>query len=219
MASAKTRTAVFISGRGSNLAALIAAADSADFPAEIALVLSDRADAKGLDLAREHGIPISAIDKASCSTKAEMETAFDAALRDAGIELICLAGFMRILSASFVESWRDRILNIHPSLLPLFPGLKTHERALEAGVRIHGATVHFVRAEMDAGPIVAQGAVPVLDGDTPENLADRVLGIEHRIYPLALDLVASGRAKVQGERVIVEGTIMTPDAALLSPPD
>ncbi len=219
MAKAKTRTAVLISGRGSNLAALIAAADNADFPAEIALVLSDRADAKGLDLAREHGIPIAAIDKARCGTKAEIEMQFDTALRDAGIELICLAGFMRILSAHFVESWRDRILNIHPSLLPLFPGLKTHERALEAGVRIHGATVHFVRAEMDAGPIVAQGAVPVLDGDTPEHLADRVLGIEHRIYPLALDLVASGRAKVQGERVIIDSTTMAPDAALLSPPD
>ncbi len=219
MAEARTRTAVLISGRGSNLAVLIAAAADAQFPAEIAFVLSDRADAKGLGLARDHGIPTAVIDKATHGTKAEMEAAFDAALRDAGTELICLAGFMRILSAPFVDSWRDRILNIHPSLLPLFPGLKTHERALEAGVRIHGATVHFVRAEMDAGPIVTQGAVPVLDDDTPDTLADRVLGVEHRIFPLALDLVASGRASVKGERVIIDGAAMAPDAALLSPPD
>ena len=126
-----------------------------------------------------------------------MEATLDAALREAGIEIICLAGFMRLLSADFVAGWRDRILNIHPSLLPLFPGLHTHERALAAGVKLHGATVHFVRAEIDAGPIVAQGAVPVLAGDTPETLAARVLTVEHRLYPLALRLVASGRAKVR----------------------
>jgi phosphoribosylglycinamide formyltransferase-1 len=148
-----------------------------------------------------------------------MEKQFQAALHDAGIELICLAGFMRMLSAGFVAAWRDRMLNIHPSLLPLFPGLDTHERALAAGVKIHGATVHFVRFEMDSGPIVAQAAVPVLAGDTPETLAERVLGVEHGIYPLALALVASGRAKVKGQIVETEGAGTVPGAALLSPPD
>jgi phosphoribosylglycinamide formyltransferase-1 len=219
MADAKKRTAVMISGRGSNLAALIEAAKNGRYPAEIALVLSNHGDAQGLSHAREHGIPIAAVDEARCETKAEMEMEFDAALRDQNIELICLAGFMKVLSRRFVESWQDRILNIHPSLLPLFPGLKTHERALEAGVRIHGATVHFVRPETDAGPIVTQGAVPVLADDTPEKLGQRVLRIEHRIYPLALQLVASGRAQVNGSVVAIEGAPVTPGAALLSPPD
>ncbi len=216
MPDARTRTAVLISGRGSNLGALIAAATKVDYPAEIALVLADRASAEGLMRARERGIP-TAVVEAQRPARAEMETRIDAALRDARIELVCLAGFMRILSADFVDAWRARILNIHPSLLPLFPGLHTHERALQAGVRIHGATVHFVRAELDAGPIVAQGAVPVLSSDTPETLAARVLRIEHRIYPLALALVASGRAKIQGDVVAIEGTVVTPEAALLSP--
>lgn len=219
MPEAKKRTAVMVSGRGSNLAALIQAAAHASYPAEIALVLSNRVGAQGLKHAREHGIPIAVVDQEQCETKAEMEMQFDAALRDADIELICLAGFMRLLSARFVESWRDRILNIHPSLLPLFPGLDTHERALAAGVRIHGATVHFVRAEVDAGPIVTQGAVPVLAGDTPEKLSQRVLRVEHRIYPLALQLVASGKARVKGGIVEIDGAAVTPGAALLSPPD
>jgi phosphoribosylglycinamide formyltransferase-1 len=219
MPDAKKRTAVMISGRGSNLAALIAAAAHASYPAEIALVLSNRTEAQGLMHAREHGIPIAAVDQRQCDSKAEMEMQFDAALRDADIELICLAGFMRLLSARFVGFWQDRILNIHPSLLPLFPGLDTHERALAAGMRIHGATVHFVRAEVDAGPIITQGAVPVLQGDTPEKLGQRVLRVEHRIYPLALQLVASGKAKVKGGIVEIDGAAVTPGAALLSPPD
>jgi phosphoribosylglycinamide formyltransferase-1 len=219
MPEAKKRTAVLISGRGSNLAALVAAARNADYPAEIALVLSNRVDAQGLMHAREHGIAVAVVDEGQCETKAEMEMQFDAALRDAEIELICLAGFMRVLSARFVESWHDRILNIHPSLLPLFPGLKTHEQALRAGVRIHGATVHFVRARTDVGPIVVQGAVPVLADDGPEKLAARVLRIEHRIYPLALALVASGKARVKGDVVVTDGTAIVPGAALLSPPD
>jgi phosphoribosylglycinamide formyltransferase-1 len=146
-----------------------------------------------------------------------MEEEFQSALSDAGIELICLAGFMRMLSAGFVEAWRDRMLNIHPSLLPLFPGLDTHARALAAGVKLHGATVHFVRFEMDSGPIIAQGAVPVLAGDTPERLAARVLTVEHRIYPLALALVASGRAKVKDGVVEIDGAPGMPGPALLSP--
>jgi phosphoribosylglycinamide formyltransferase-1 len=215
MPEAKKRTAVLISGRGSNLSALIAAARQADYPAEIALVLSNRADATGLAYARDANIPVAVAE----GKRTEMEKQFQAALHDAGIELICLAGFMRMLSAGFVEAWRDRMLNIHPSLLPLFPGLDTHERALAAGVKIHGATVHFVRFEMDSGPIVAQGAVPVLADDTPETLAERVLAVEHRIYPLALALVASGRAKVKGQIVETEGAGTAPGAALLSPPD
>jgi len=200
------------------MSALIDAAAEPDYPARIALVLSNRADAKGLTIARERGIATVVADKAECPSKAEMEARFDVALREAEIEIICLAGFMRILSAAFVERWRDRILNIHPSLLPLFPGLHTHERALEAGVKLHGATVHVVRAELDAGPIVAQGAVPVFWGDTPETLAARVLTVEHRIYPLALKLIASGRAKVTGDVVEIDGAAVDPNATLLSPP-
>jgi len=218
-ADRRRRTAVLISGRGSNLAALIAAAKAPRFPAEIALVLSDNADAPGLARAREAGIPTAAVERRQFKTKADFEARLDAALRAAGIELICLAGFMRLLSETFVADWADRILNVHPSLLPLFPGLDTHGRALGAGVRLHGATVHFVRAEVDSGPIVAQGAVSVLPGDTPETLAQRVLEVEHRIYPLALRLVASGRARVVGNRVEIEGEKPAAGAALLSPSD
>jgi phosphoribosylglycinamide formyltransferase 1 len=219
MAEAKRRTAVLISGRGSNLAALIAAAAAERYPAEIALVASDNPNAPGLAYTRRAGIATATVDRSSFGTKAAFETELDDALRQAGVELICLAGFMRLLSERFVEAWRDKILNIHPSLLPLFPGIDTHARALAAGVRVHGASVHFVRAEMDSGPIVVQGAVPVLPGDTPETLAARVLEVEHRIYPLALKLVAGGRASVIGERVVIEGERTAPEAALLSPSD
>jgi phosphoribosylglycinamide formyltransferase-1 len=194
---ARKRVAVLISGRGSNLAALIAASRAEDYPAEIALVISNRADAGGLQHASEHGVPAAVVDDRDDGTKAGFEARIDAALRDARIDLICLAGFMRILSPAFVEAWRGRILNIHPSLLPLFPGLDTHRRALGAGVKEHGATVHFVSAEVDGGPVVAQAATPVLPGDTPEMLAARVLEIEHELYPRALKLVASGRVKLE----------------------
>jgi phosphoribosylglycinamide formyltransferase 1 len=209
MAERRRRVAVLISGRGSNLAALLAAARAPDYPATVALVISDNPDAGGLRLARANDVPALAIDRRTYGSKAEFETALDAALRDARIELICLAGFMRLLSPQFVEAWRDRILNIHPSLLPAFPGLDTHGRALAAGATEHGATVHFVRAEVDSGPIVAQARVPVLPGDTPESLAERVLAVEHRLYPAALALVASGRAKVVGERVVIDGKPVT----------
>lgn len=219
MGEPRRRTAVLISGRGSNLAALIAATKADRYPAEIAVVLADNPDASGLAHARDAGIASAIVDRRRFETKATFEAALDSALRDAGIELVCLAGFMRLLSPHFVEQWRDRMLNIHPSLLPLFPGLDTHARALAAGVMVHGATVHFVRAETDTGPIVAQAAVPVLPGDTPETLAARVLGVEHRIYPLALKLVAGGRANVVGERVTIEGERPAPAATLLSPSD
>jgi phosphoribosylglycinamide formyltransferase-1 len=198
------------------MAALLHAASDANYPAEIALVVSNRPDAKGLDRVRDAGVPAALVDHRGFATKPQFEAALDRALRDAGIELVCLAGFMRLLSAEFVVPWRDRLLNIHPSLLPAFPGLDTHARALAAGVRIHGATVHFVRAETDQGPIVAQGALAVRPDDTPATLAARVLEIEHRIYPLALKLVASGAAKVVDERVTIAGH-RADEATLLSP--
>lgn len=217
MAEEKRRAAVLISGRGSNLAALIAATSAADYPAEIALVLADNPDAAGFAHARKAEITTATVDRRSFQSKADFEVRLDNTLKRARIDLVCLAGFMRLLSPGFVEAWRDRIINVHPSLLPLFPGLDTHARALAAGIRIHGATVHFVRAEMDSGPIIAQGAVPVLADDTPARLAERVLKVEHRIYPLALGLVASGRAIVVGERVEIDGGSVAADASLISP--
>ena len=186
----RVRTGILISGRGSNMSALIEAARGLDFPAEIALVLSDKPQAAGLEAARAAGVAARALDGRAFAGKPEFESAVTAALAAAGIELICLAGFMRILSAAFVERWRGRILNIHPSLLPDLRGLHTHERALDEARTEHGCTVHFVTADLDAGPIVAQARVPVKPGDDPTRLAARVLIEEHRIYPQALDAVA-----------------------------
>jgi len=206
---ARKRVAVLISGRGSNLAALIAAAKDAHYPAEIALVVSNRGDAAGLAHARAHNIATEIVDQARCGEDREgFERALHAILQWHRIDIVCLAGFMRLLSPWFVGEWRDRILNIHPSLLPAFKGLNTHERVLAAGVKTHGATVHFVVPEMDSGPILAQEAVAVLDGDTPQTLAARVLAAEHRIYPLALALLAAGRVR------IVEGRCVVADAAI-----
>jgi phosphoribosylglycinamide formyltransferase-1 len=198
---AKQRVGILISGRGSNMQALIEAARAADYPAEIVTVISNRPDAAGLERACEAGIAARAIDYKAYNSREAFEAALDAALREAGVELICNAGFMRLLTPGFVEAWRDRQLNIHPSLLPAFRGLHPHERALQAGVRISGATVHVVRAEMDAGPIVLQAAVPVLADDTADILAARVLAAEHVIYPRAVALIASGQAWVEGETV------------------
>lgn len=200
---ARLKVAVLISGRGSNLQALIAACAEPDFPATIACVIANRRDALGLDHARRAGIPSRVIPHRDYADRAAFDRALDAALRQAGAELVCLAGFMRLLTPEFVEAWRDRMLNIHPSLLPAFPGLHTHERALAAGVRITGCTVHFVRPEMDSGPIIVQAAVPVLTDDDADRLAARVLAAEHRAYPLALRLVAEGRAQVVEERVTI----------------
>jgi phosphoribosylglycinamide formyltransferase-1 len=198
----RRKTAILISGRGSNMSALISAAMSPDYPAEIALVLSNRPDAKGLERAAEFGIPTAVVDHTEFYGDREaFERQVDAVLRDHKIELVALAGFMRILTPFLVNAWANRMINIHPALLPSFKGLATHERALEEGVKLHGATVHFVSAEMDDGPIIIQGAVPVLDRDTPDTLAARVLEVEHKIYPKALALVASGKAKVTGARV------------------
>ncbi len=190
----KKRVAILISGRGSNMAALVEAAKAKDYPAEIVLVLSNRADAAGLDHARKAGIATAIVDhRLFGEDRAAFDRALDAQLQAHQIDIVCLAGFMRLLTPAFVERWTGRMLNIHPALLPHFKGLDTHRRALEAGVKQHGATVHFVVPEMDSGPIVAQGAVPVREGDTEDSLAQRVLEVEHRLYPHALRLVAEGR--------------------------
>ena len=193
----KKRVAILISGRGSNMTALIEAASAQDYPAEIALVISNRPQAAGLDRARSFGIPTAVIDHTQFGgDRAAFEQALDQALRDHKIDLVCLAGFMRLLTPWFVQRWSERMLNIHPSLLPQFKGLDTHRRALEAGAERHGATVHFVVAEMDAGPIVAQESIAVHADDTEETLAARVLELEHRIYPRALRAVAQGRTTI-----------------------
>jgi phosphoribosylglycinamide formyltransferase 1 len=198
----RRRVAVLISGRGSNMVSLIAAAQAPDFPAEIALVLSNRPDAGGLERARQAGIEALAIDHKAYPDRERFEQALDEALRARGIEFICLAGFMRVLTPWFVERWTGRMINVHPSLLPLFRGTHTHERALAEGVLVHGCTVHFVVPELDAGPIVAQAAVPVVPEDTPDSLAARVLAQEHRIYPEALRLICAGQARLDGTRTV-----------------
>jgi phosphoribosylglycinamide formyltransferase 1 len=207
---------VLISGRGSNLQSLIEACAAPGFPAKIAAVISNRPEAAGLARAKAAGIPAVAVDHTRFAGREAFEREMDKALREAGAELVCSAGFMRVLTPWFVEAWWDRQLNIHPSLLPAFRGLHVHEQALAAGVRISGCTVHFVRPEMDAGPILAQAAVPVLEGDTPEMLATRVLQAEHKLYPLAVRLIGEGRVKVVDERVVIE-TPGGPTGALFSP--
>ncbi|MBA5776687.1 phosphoribosylglycinamide formyltransferase [Stappia sp. F7233] len=214
----RSRVAVLISGRGSNMASLLEAAARPDYPAEIALVVSNRPDAGGLKRAAQAGVPTAVVDHKGKGSRQVFEEELDARLREAGIEIVCLAGFMRLLTPWFVNRWNDRLINIHPALLPSFKGLDTHARALAEGCRIHGATVHFVRAEMDAGPIIVQGAIPVLDGDDEAALAARVLAVEHRIYPQALALVASGRVRVDGMRVFLDGEVSEATAeALISP--
>ena len=204
----RARVAVLISGRGSNMAALLDAAAAPDYPAEIALVLSNRADAAGLERARAVGVPIAVVE--SCDfrgDRAGFEAALDAELRGHGVEIVALAGFMRVLTPGFVARWRDRLVNVHPSLLPAFPGLDTHARALAAGVRLHGCTVHLVREGVDDGPILIQAAVPVLADDTEAALAARVLAQEHRIYPAALAWLAAGRVRVESGLARVEGAM------------
>lgn len=193
------RTAVLISGRGSNMERLIAACAAPDAPARVTLVLSDKPEARGLATAAAAGIATAVAPERA---RIEREATIDAALAAAEIDLVCLAGFMRILSAEFTERWRDRILNIHPSLLPSFRGLDTHQRALDAGVRLHGATVHLVTPELDDGPILAQAALRVRSDDTAETLASRVLALEHRLYPAALFGYAGGKIRFEKERII-----------------
>jgi phosphoribosylglycinamide formyltransferase-1 len=196
----RRRVAILISGRGSNMAALVNAAGAEDFPAEIAVVISNRADALGLEKARASGVSAVVVEsKPFGRDRAAFEAALQTVLDSHRIDLICLGGFMRLFTADFVRRWYGKMLNIHPSLLPSFPGLDPHGQALRAGVKISGATVHFVIAETDAGPILMQGAVAVSDHDTAQTLAERVLEVEHRIYPDALRLVASGQVRLDGD--------------------
>jgi phosphoribosylglycinamide formyltransferase-1 len=214
----KRRVAILISGRGSNMTALVEAAKAQDFPAEIVVVIANKADAGGLIKARDSGVPAIAIESAPYGKdRAGFETKLQSALDDHRVELICLGGFMRLFTAAFVQRWHGRMLNIHPSLLPSFPGLDPHGQALRAGVKISGATVHFVIPETDAGPIVMQGAVAVRDDDTAETLAARVLEIEHRIYPDALRLVASGAVELEGDICRTPASASC-DTSLISPP-
>jgi phosphoribosylglycinamide formyltransferase-1 len=202
----KKRVAVLISGRGTNMAALIEAAKDAAFPAGIVLALSDRPAAAGLAAARGFGIASEVVDHAVYGKEREaFERKMQETLAAHRVEFVCLAGFMRLLTPWFVRQWQERMINIHPALLPAFKGLDTHQRALAAGVKIHGASVHFVVPEMDAGPIIAQGAVGVLDDDTAATLAARVLTIEHRLFPAALALLAAGRIKIVDGRCRIEG--------------
>lgn len=199
------KVGVLISGRGSNLKALIDACAAPDFPAKIALVISNKAEAGGLEIAKAAGIATRVISHRDYDSRESFDREMTKALQSAGVEFVCSAGFMRILSDEFVETWRDRQLNIHPSLLPAFKGLNVYQRALDTGCKISGCTVHFVRAAMDEGPIVAQAAVPVLEDDTPDTLAARILVEEHKIYPLALRLVAEGRVTIVDERCVIKG--------------
>jgi phosphoribosylglycinamide formyltransferase 1 len=213
----KRRVAILISGRGSNMAALIDAAEAADFPAEIVAVISNRADAPGLEKAAASGIATVVIEsKPFGKDRAGFEAVLQRALDEHKVDLICLGGFMRLFTAEFVQRWYGRMLNIHPSLLPSFPGLDPHCQALRAGVKISGATVHFVIPETDAGPIIMQGAVMVADDDTAETLSQRILGIEHRIYPEALRLLASGKLRLEGDICKVAGGTER-DGTLISP--
>jgi phosphoribosylglycinamide formyltransferase 1 len=205
--------AVLISGRGSNLQALIEACADPRYPAEIGVVISNRADAPGLERAAAAGIPAAVVAERD---RPAFAAAADALLCRHGIGLVCLAGFMRLLDRRFVEAWRDRMVNIHPSLLPAFPGLGAQRQALEAGVRFAGCTVHFVRPEVDSGPIIAQAVVPVLPGDDEARLSARILAAEHRLYPLALRLIAEGRVRVSDTRAEIDGWL-APAATLLNP--
>jgi phosphoribosylglycinamide formyltransferase 1 len=213
----RRRVGVLISGRGSNLAALIAAAAAPDYPAVVAVVVSNRPDAAGLPRAAAAGVETAVVDHKAFADRLTFEHALDRALGDAEVEIVCLAGFMRLFTPWFVERWAGRMLNIHPSLLPAFRGVDTHAQALEAGVLIHGCTVHFVTDDLDAGPIVAQAAVAVRPDDTAETLAARVLAQEHRIYPMALRMVCEGSVRLVGDRVRHERH-WSDDGALTAPP-
>jgi len=214
--SDKLRLGVLISGRGTNLQALIRACADPDFPAEIVLVISNVASAAGLERAEDAEIPTTVIDHKSFNDRRSFDAALDTALKEANIELVCLAGFMRLLTDDFVEAWRNRMINIHPSLLPSFKGLDTHQRMLDAGVAIGGCTVHYVRPEMDTGPIIVQAAVPILPDDDADRLAARILEQEHIAYPLAVRLIAEDRVTLEGERALIRDG--APSAAALVNP-
>ncbi len=215
--SMRKRTVILISGRGSNMMSLVEAAAEPGYPAEVAAVIANRPDAAGIPWAAARGIHTRIIDHKAYAGREPFEAALHDTLTELSAQIVCLAGFMRVLTAGFVERWQGRMINIHPSLLPSFKGLDTHARALKAGVRIAGCTVHFVVPEMDAGPIIAQAAVPVAETDTTEDLAARVLKAEHQLYPHALSLVASGHARMSGSRVLWSGEHSIPAEALVVP--
>ena len=212
------KLAVLVSGRGSNLQALIDACRDEDYPAEIVLVLSNKADAYGLERAKEAGIPTAVLSHKDFDDRESFDEAMSEKIAEAGAELVCLAGFMRLLSDGFVRRWRDRLINIHPSLLPAYKGLHVHERVIEEGARFSGCTVHYVRPAMDEGPIIVQAVVPVHPDDTPDDLAQRILVQEHAIYPQAVRYIAEGRVRVRAEKVLIED-YAAPDGALLNPSD
>ncbi len=215
---ARMRVAVLISGRGSNLQALIDACRDAGFPAEIVLVISNVPGAQGLSRAENAGIATALVNHKDFENREDFEDALTETLLEAKPDLVCLAGFMRVLGDTFVRRWRDRLINIHPSLLPAFKGVHVHEKVVEAGVRISGCTVHFVRPAVDDGPIIVQAAVPVHPDDDADALAARVISQEHRIYPLAVLLIAEGRVRVVHEHVLIEG-VLIPEGALVNPGD
>jgi phosphoribosylglycinamide formyltransferase 1 len=213
---AKLRVAVLISGGGTNLQALLDAAEVEDYPAEIVLVISNRPGAHGLERANKAGVPTKIIDHTAYDDRDSFDAALDSALDEANVGLVCLAGFMRLLNPTFVGKWRDRLINIHPSLLPSFKGIHTHQRALDSGVRFHGCTVHVVRPELDGGPIILQAIVPVHGDDDVDSLAARVLEQEHIVYPEALRLIASGEARISGNIVKI-ATDKWQKAGLINP--
>lgn len=214
----RKRVVILISGRGSNMDALIGAAMDPAYPCAIVAVISNRADAGGLGKAQDQGIPTRVVPHADFSDRASHEAALHEAVAAFKPDIICLAGYMRILSELFVKKWKGRILNIHPSLLPVFKGVDTHARALSAGLRIHGCTVHFVTPQMDEGPIIAQAAVPVLTDDDEDSLSRRVLAAEHRLYPRALALVATGQARLSAAHCVFSDIFDTADDAQLFSP-
>lgn len=212
----KLRLGVMISGSGTNLQALIDACAGPDYPAEIMVVISNRPDAKGLDRARAAGIDAVCVDHTEYESREVFEDAVHTCLSEHRVELVCLAGFMRLLTSAFVNRWRDRMINIHPSLLPSYKGLHTHARALEDGVRFAGCTIHYVRPEMDNGPIIMQAAIPIAPDETEESLIAKTLTYEHRMYPAAVKLIAEGKARVSGNKVAFKDTDLG-DGGLISP--
>lgn len=203
----KVPTVILISGRGSNMQSIVRAAADADYPVHVTGVISNRPDAAGLSWAEEHGIPATCVHHKAFDTRADFDAALHRTLLSYGAQLVVLAGFMRIMTAEFVDKWQGRMINIHPSLLPLFQGLNTHQRAINAGMAVAGCTVHYVTPELDGGPIIGQAAVPVLPGDTADQLAARVLPLEHMLYPAALRLVAQGDAPLVDGRVALNAMV------------
>lgn len=216
LSAPRKRVVVFISGGGSNMVALAQACREPDFPAEVACVISDMPTAGGLDKAQGFGIPTLVFERKNYASKGEHEAAILAALGELAPDIICLAGYMRLISGKFIAPYEGRIINIHPSLLPLFPGLHTHQRAIDSGMKITGCTVHFVTEGMDEGPIIGQAAVPVVAGDTADSLAARVLTVEHKLYPLALRLLAEGKVRMDGGKVVRDSDVSSELQSLVS---